>query len=162
MDSGENAFEVVKAREMLRLSEALAAERKDNFAKTKERASSIFGWALAVEIALVGFLVSHPEHSKPLCVMLVWCGLISIPALCVLWPVAMKPYSFSSTDIEDLVAEHHVLTEDHLKICMSREIENSVAFNDQIHSKLRSPLRLAWIGFGLLPLVALVANSLMS
>lgn len=92
MTEANDNFELAKADEMLRQSETMAAERREAFAKTKERGSAIFGWMLAIEMAAAGFRATHPGNIPLILSIVSWCFLISFLAISVLRPVGMKPY----------------------------------------------------------------------
>lgn len=159
MSAANDSFELAKANEMLRHSEIMAAERREALAKTKERGSAIFGWMLAIEMAAAGFGATHPENMPLILSIISWCFLISFLAILVLRPVGMKPYWFSSTDIEDIVYKYGVSSEANLKTCLSYEIENTVAENLKSHRRLQIALRLAWLAIMLFPLVLFAAIS---
>lgn len=159
MSAANDNFEIAKADEMLRQSEMMAAELRDAFAKTKERGSAIFGWMLTIEMSAAGFGAARPEDIPLILPIIAWCFLISCLAILVSRPVGMKPYWFSSTDLEDIVKKFGVCSEAHLKTCLSYEIENTVAENLKSHRRLQIALRLAWLAITLCPIVLFAVMS---
>ena len=128
-------------KECLRQAEAMAKDRLDAIGKTKDRAISLMGWAIAVMSACVAYGSTHPGKWDSVCVILLGGSYVSFLCMRVIRPVEIKPTWFSSTDLDALREDHAIQSEEHLQYAMSYKIEDQVVFNVEQHKSLQQSLR---------------------
>ncbi len=145
------------AKEMRKGAEASIKSGFDAFYKTKDRALSILGWSVTIEIASIGVLVGT-DHKFIWPAGAIVLGNAVVSALCIyiLMSAQMFPPALTGADIEDLFAKRGASNQSELDIAISDALDTHYAINQRKHKKRQKALYLAWIIFVLTPVMGLL------
>ncbi|ANA12925.1 hypothetical protein [Acetobacter oryzifermentans] len=144
------------AKEMRKCAEASIKSGFDAFYKTKDRALSILGWSVTIEIASIGVLVgTDHKFIWPAGVVVLGNAVVSTLCIYILMSAQMFPPSLTGSDIEDLCSKRGVSNQSELDVSISDALDTHYAQNRRKHKKRQKALCAAWVIFALTPVTGL-------
>lgn len=145
------------AKEMRKGAEASIKSGFDAFYKTKDRALSILGWSVTIEIASVGVLVgTDHKFIWPVGAVVFGNAVVSVLCIYILMSAYMFPPTLTGADIEDLYSKRGVSNQSELDISISDALDTHYAINRRKHKKRQQALCTAWVVFVLTPIIGLL------
>ncbi|MFS8371215.1 hypothetical protein [Acetobacter indonesiensis] len=144
------------AKEMRAGAEASIKSGFESFYKTKDRALSILGWSVTIEIACVGILTgTDHQFLWPGGVVILGNALVSALCIYILIAANMYPPSLTGADIETLCAERGASNQSELDTSISDVFDTHYAHNRRKHKTRQRALYAAWLIFAITPIMGL-------
>lgn len=145
------------AKEMRKGAETSIKSGFDAFYKTKDRALSILGWSVTIEIASIGVLVgADHKFIWPAGAVVLGNAIVSVLCIYILMSTYMFPPTLTGADIEDLYSKRGVSNQSELDISISDALDTHYAINRRKHKKRQQALCVAWAVFVLTPIIGLL------
>lgn len=144
------------AKEMRNGAEASIKSGFEAFYKTKDRALSILGWSVTIEIACVGILTGTDHQLLwPGGVVILGNALVSALCIYILMAANMYPPALTGADIQSICKERGASKQSEMDISISDELDTHYERNRRSHKIRQRALYIAWLIFALTPILGL-------